>query len=299
MADVTDPAFRRLIAKYGALDVLWTEFVSADGLFRGGYDALSKDLQYSEDERPIVAQFFTAHPEYMEKAGALAREMGFDGVDINMGCPDRSVMKQGAGASLIGNGSLVQELLAATQQGAGDVPVSVKTRIGNTKNELDTWLPMLLEARVSAITVHARTRKEMSKVPAQWETVAQAVAIRDAFEKNSDHHTLIIGNGDVVDFADARAKAEASGADGVMLGRAVFGNPWLGNARPEVLSERLAVLAEHIRLFDELLPHKSFALMKKHFKSYFHGEGNDKQLLAALMETRNAGDALAVLQSHV
>lgn len=299
MADVTDPAFRKLIAKYGNLDVLWTEFVSADGLFRGGFDALSQDLQYGEDERPIVAQFFTAHPEYMEKAAAFARDMKFDGVDINMGCPDRAVVKQGAGAALIGNAALAKELIEAAKRGAGDVPVSVKTRIGDTKNELETWLPALLETNIDAITVHARTRKEMSKVPAQWETIARAVEIRDEYEKKSGHRTLIVGNGDVQDFDDARAKAQKTGCDGVMLGRAVFGNPWLGNRRPESLTERLIVLAEHVQLFNELLPHKSFATMKKHFKSYLSGAGYDKKLLIQLMETTTADDALSVLQSHI
>lgn len=299
MADVTDPAFRKLIANYGALDVMWTEFVSADGLFRGGFEALSKDLHYTEDERPIVAQFFTAHPEYMEKAAALARDMKFDGVDINMGCPDRAVIKQGAGAALIGNATLAKELIDAAKRGAGNLPISVKTRIGDTKNELETWLPALLETHIAAVTVHARTRKEMSKVPARWEAVARAVVLRDKYEERSGHRTLIIGNGDVQDLDDARVKAQETGCDGVMLGRAVFGNPWLGNPRPDTLPERLAVLAEHIRLFDELLPHKSFAVMKKHFKSYMQGAGYDKKLLAQLMETATAGEALSVIQSHL
>lgn len=299
MADVTDPAYRRVIAKYGALDVVWTEFVSADGLFRGGFDALSKDLQYGEDERPIVAQFFTAHPEYMEKAAALARDMKFDGIDINMGCPDRAVVKQGAGAALIGDAVLAKELIEAAKRGAGDVPLSVKTRIGDTKNELETWLPALLETNVAAITIHARTRKEMSKVPAQWETIARAVEIRDEYEKRSGQHTLIIGNGDVQDFDDARAKVKETGCDGVMLGRAVFGNPWLGNPRPESLTERLSVLVEHIQLFDELLPHKSFAIMKKHFKSYLQGEGYSKPLLLKLMDAKTAEEALAILNLNI
>jgi nifR3 family TIM-barrel protein len=298
MADVTDPVYRRVIAQYGNVDAMWTEFVSADGLFRGGFDALSKDLQYSEQERPIVAQFFTPHPEFMEKAAALARDMRFDGVDINMGCPDRAVVKQGAGAALINNIPLAQELIAAAKRGAGDLPVSVKTRIGDSKNDLETWLPALLATNISAIAIHARTRKEMSKVPAQWDTIAEAVRIRDEFEKESDHHTLIIGNGDVADMNDAREKIKMYGCDGVMLGRAVFGNPWLGNTRPENLSERLSVLAEHVRLFDELLPHKSFAIMRKHFKSYLQGEGYDKKLLLQLMETKTAEDALAVLQNY-
>jgi len=298
MADVTDPAFRRVIAQYGALDVLWTEFVSADGLFRGGYDALSKDLQYDENERPIVAQFFTANPEYMEKAANLASEMGFDGVDINMGCPDRAVVKQGAGAALIGNVHLAQELILAAKRGAKDLPVSVKTRIGDTRNVLETWLLALLEARPSAITIHARTRKEMSKVPARWDTIAQAVAIRDEFERNSDHRTLIIGNGDVKDFDDARLKSQETGCDGVMFGRAVFGNPWIGNPPPKKLSERLSVLGEHIQYFSELSHHKSFSVMKKHFKSYLQGEGYSKKLFVELMSSKNAKEALEYIKKE-
>ncbi|MCR4274863.1 MAG: tRNA-dihydrouridine synthase [Candidatus Campbellbacteria bacterium] len=301
MADVTDPAFRRIIGKYGKLDVLWTEFVSADGLFRGGYDALVHDLEYSEGERPIVAQFFTSTPEYMEKAGALARELGFDGVDINMGCPDDGVCKQGAGAALMKESQLAQELILALKQGAKDIPVSVKTRIGYTTNELETWLPTLLETHIDAITIHARTKKEMSKVPARWDTIAQAVAIRDEFEKESKHETLIIGNGDVVDMNDAREKVITYGPDGVMFGRAIFGNPWLGSDSPRPgLSERLTVLAEHTKLFDELCgKRKSFALMKKHFKSYLQGDGYDKKILLKLMDARTAGEALDVIQKFL
>src|SRR3989339_2050226 len=130
MADVTDPAFRRVIAKYGKPDVLWTEFVSADGLFLGGYDALIKDLSFSPEERPIIAQFFTSKPEIMEKASRLAVEFGFDGIDINMGCPDKSVEKQNAGAKLITNPKLAQEIIYSAKRGAGKIPISIKTRIG-------------------------------------------------------------------------------------------------------------------------------------------------------------------------
>ena len=143
MADVTDPAFRRIIAKYGKPDVFWTEFVSSDGLFLGGYDALIKDLAFTDSERPIVAQFFTASPEMMRRAASLASDLGFDGVDINMGCPDKTVQKHGAGAALIKTPQLAQELIRAAKQGAGSLPVSVKTRIGWNENELETLLPAL------------------------------------------------------------------------------------------------------------------------------------------------------------
>ena len=301
MADVTDPAFRRIIAKYGKPDVTWTEFVSADGLFLGGYDALVKDLFFSEEERPIVAQFFTSKPEMIEKAAELAVKLGFDGVDINMGCPDKSVEKQGARAALIKNPELAKEIILAAKKGAGTLPVSVKTRIGYNKNELETWIPKLLEAEPAVITLHARTRKEMSLVPARWDHVKRAVEIRDAFvnEDGSKSRTLIFGNGDVLDLEDAEKKVAETGCNGVMLGRAIFGNPWRFNREVKKedlpLENVLNVLVEHSKLFEELLPHKSFAIMKKHFKSYVSGFDNSKELRLKLMEAKNAEDVEKVV----
>ncbi len=308
MADVTDVAFRRIIAKYSMLDVrhqasadvrrsqrgpfvMWTEFVSADGLALApdeGKKILQKDLEYSEEERPIVAQFFGSNPKTMEQAAALARELGFDGVDINMGCPDRSIEKQGAGAAHIKDPARAQEVIYAIQQGGGGLPVSVKTRLGYNKDELDTWLPTLLETNLAAVTIHARTRKEMSKVSAHWERIRRAVAIRN--DIGSD--TLILGNGDIKDMADARKKVQESGADGAMLGRAIFGNPWLFSEQVPTLKKKLNVLVEHTKLFEELLPHKNFAVMKKHYKAYVKGFDGASELRAKLMETKSAEEVM-------
>ncbi len=318
MADVTDAAFRAVIAARGKPDVMFTEFTSADGLFLGGREKLIKDLQFSPPERPIVAQFFTARPEMMERASALARELGFDGVDVNMGCPDRSVEKQGAGAALIKNPSLAREIIRAAHRGALDLPVSVKTRIGYAKDELERWLPELLGEELSAVTIHARTRSEMSKVPAHWEAVARAVRIRDEIGVE----TLIIGNGDLGDLSDARRRAEETGADGIMLGRAIFGNPWLfanlasagrnrqiehpdrsvGIASRDSLSPHiiLETLIEHIELFDRYLGGvKSFAVMKKHFKAYLSSIEGTKELRMRLMETESAQDAISVCKEYL
>ena len=163
----------------------------------------------------------------MEKAARLAVELGFDGVDVNMGCPDRGVEKQVAGAALIKNPALARELIRAAKKGiksaGGNLPVSVKTRIGYNRNEIETWLPELLHEKLAAIILHARTRKEMSSVPADWDVIKRAVQIRDGMKSK----TLIVGNGDVLGLNDAREKAQETGADGIMLGRAVFGTPWL------------------------------------------------------------------------
>jgi len=296
MAGVTDPAFRRIIAKYGKPDVVWTEFVSADGLFLGGYDALINDLEFSQLERPIVAQFFTSNPDMMRKAASLARKLGFDGVDINMGCPDKSIEKRGAGADLIKHPKIAQEIIRAAKEGAGSLPVSVKTRIGWMNNELETLLPALLEVEPAVITIHARTRKELSRVPARWEHIKRAVEIRN--EKGSG--TFIFGNGDVASVDEALQKVKETGCDGVMIGRAICGNPWLfAKDSPKVLpKEKLEVLVEHTKLFQELLPHKHFDLMKKHYKAYVKGWDGAMELRMKLMDARNATEVACILRSQ-
>lgn len=323
LADVTDAAFRRLIAKYSDWPaqenvVMWTEFVAADGLIRAtpeGKEKLMADLKYSEAERPIVAQLFSSTEEHMEQAAKLCAELGFDGIDINMGCPDRSIEKQGCGSAMIKTPVVAQAIIRAAKRGAAkgksSVPVSVKTRLGYNDDVLEEWLPALLKEAPAAVTIHARTRKEMSKVPARWERIAQAVEIRDRLAPE----TLILGNGDALSLSDAYEKVARSGADGVMVGRALFGNPWFFNqsvqspltltalpthgvnrdtilsedtsnqaVRYVSLSERLQVLVEHTKLFDELLPHKNFAVMKKHFKAYVNGFPGAAELRNQLMD---------------
>jgi len=298
--DVTDAPFRAIIAKYSkpaGPDVFWTEFVSADGLMSKGRDHLLHMLKFGENERPIVAQLFSGNPEKMRGATALARELGFDGIDINMGCPDRSVEKGGSGAVLIKDISRAKELIRAVKEGAGGLPVSVKTRVGYNKVEIETWIPALLEEGIAALTIHARTRKEMSLVPARWEHVARTVEIRDEMKAP----TLIIGNGDATDIADARAKAKESSADGVMLGRAIFGNPWLfREGYVPTTEEKLRVMAEHAKLFEKMLGgKKNFAVMKKHFKAYVNGFDGAKELRVKLMETKNAGGVEAIVNTFL
>jgi tRNA-dihydrouridine synthase len=190
MADVTDCAFREIIEKYsrhgevgGGPDVFWTEFVSTDGLCSPGREVLLRDLEFSKKQHPIVAQLFGSNKETMFKASRLCAEKGFDGIDINMGCPDRSIEKQGAGASMIKTPELAKEIIQAAKEGS-NLPVSVKTRIGYNKIEWKEWLTHILEARPDALTIHLRTRKEMSLVPAHWELMPEIVTfIR---EKNKE-----------------------------------------------------------------------------------------------------------------
>lgn len=305
MADVTDAAFRRIITKYsrhgevnGGPDIFWTEFVSGDGLMSPGREVLRHDLAYTKEEKPIVAQLFSARAEKMEGAARLCAELGFDGIDINMGCPDRSIEKQQCGAAMIKNPKLAREMIQAAKRGAPNLPISVKTRIGYNQNQIDEWIPELLAEDIAALTVHARTRKEMSKVPARWEHIKEIVQIRNALGSK----TLIIGNGDVVDIADAKRKVAETGCDGVMLGRAIFGNPWLfDQSRTEIpLKEKLEVMVEHTKLYEELLGKiKNFAVMKKHYKAYVEGFDGAKELRERLMETSSAAQVEAIVKEFL
>lgn len=314
MEDVTDVAFRTLIARHASPHiprVFYTEFTSADGLVRApaeGKRKLLKKLEFGEPERPIVAQLFTAVPAHMEEAARLCAQLGFDGIDINMGCPVDEVVRQDCGAALIKKPALARELIRAAKRGvcscAGQtctskkcIPVSVKTRIGYTTNELAAWLPELLAEEPAVVAIHARTRKEMSSVPARWEHIAEAVSIRNACQ--DDILTCIVGNGDVKDLDDAREKAEATKCDGVMLGRAVFGNPWLFAERdaPPTPEERKRELIEHISLFQtHMTGYVNDALMKKHFKAYISGWDGAAQLRARLMEAPTLSEAARLLR---
>lgn len=289
MADVTDPAYRVVIAKYGKPDVTWTEFVSADGLYhtrekKGMKDEenpLMRDLLYTQAERPIVAQLFSSNPENMAYAAKLCASLGFDGVDINMGCPDKSIEKQGCGAAMIKNPEKAKAIIRAARESG--LPVSVKTRIGYNSENMNEWLTAVLEEMPAALTVHLRTRKEMSKVPAHWELMSRAVELRNAVSPE----TRILGNGDVKDIADAHEKIDSTGADGVMLGRAIFGNPWLFTGRvSEEISEqeKLTALLELARNYEALRPQKSFHLLKKHVKAFVVGFDGSAHLRGQLME---------------
>jgi nifR3 family TIM-barrel protein len=302
MADVTDAAFRRIIAKYSKPDVFWTEFVSADGLASVGRKDLKKNLIFTKKEKPIVAQLFSSNPVKMREAAKYVASLGFDGIDINMGCPDKSVEKQGCGSAMIKTPEKAREIIEAVKDGIKDakknIPVSVKTRVGYSKNQIEEWIPFLLSQDIAVLTIHARTRKDLSLVPANWDYVKRVVEIRDKMKVK----TLIIGNGDVLDLEDGRKKARETGCDGIMVGRAIFGNPWLFSLREKspTTKEKLKVLVEHTKLFERVLTgHKSFAVMKKHFKAYVNGFDGAKELRVKLMETKSSKEVEAIINKFL
>ena len=302
MADVTDPAFRRIVAKYDKPDIMWTEFISADGLMSDGRKHLNRSLQFSEKERPIVAQLFSANPEKMRGAVKYCVKLGFDGIDINMGCPDSSVEKQGAGAALMKNPKLAGKIIQAVKDGIKDakkeyhinrpISISVKTRAGYNKENIDEWIPFLLSQNIDVLTIHARTRRDMSKVPANWDYVKRVVEIRNKMKIK----TKIIGNGDVLNLEQGRKLAKETGCDGIMIGRVVLGNPFLFSEKIPTIQQKLKVLVEHAKLFPK---YKSFNLMKKHFKAYVSGFIGAKELRLKLMQTNSAKEVETIISEYI
>jgi len=297
MADVTDSAFRQIVLNCGKPDVFYTEFVSADGLCsKKGKPKLMPHLKFKKNEKPIVAQFFGANPENFYKCAQLAKKLGFDGIDINMGCPAGKIVKHDSGAGLIKNPELAKEIIHETQRGAGGLPVSVKTRIGYNKIITEEWISHLIEAGPDAIILHGRTMKEMSKVPAHWDEIAKAAVLcRKA-------GIPIIGNGDIASYAEGLEKAEQYGLDGIMVGRGVFSNPWFFNPSidPETKTpaERIELLKKHLKLFTELWGNnKNFDSIKKFFKIYISGWEGAKELRVKLMTAKNAKQVSDIL-SH-
>lgn len=300
MAEVTDVAFRRIVAECGRPDVFYTEFISADGLASAkGRPRLMQDLRFDERERPIVAQFFGARPEHIREAARTARELGFDGVDINMGCPDRKVMKQGGGAALCGDPSLANAIIAAAKEGAGTLPVSVKSRLGIARpEEFREWLGAILEVGIAALAVHLRTAKEMSKVPAHWEVMPEIVEMAHAAG------ALAIGNGDVMSVEEGEAFARNTGADGIMVGRGVFHNPWFWNRgkNPREASprERIELLLRHTRYFlDAWGASRNFNILKRFYKIYISGFDGAHELRDVLMKARDEAEVRVACYNYL
>lgn len=298
MDDVTNLVFRKIVARCGKPDVFFTEFVSADGLAsEEGRNNLLEKMKFSEKERPIVVQFFGANPEHFFEAAKLAHELGFDGIDINMGCPDRSVTSQGAGSALIKNPKLARKIIQATKKGAQDIPVSVKTRIGWLKNEVDQWIPEILAEKPSALIIHGRTANRGYATPADW------VAIKQTVELAKGSGTIIVGNGDIWSYQNGLERAKESGADGVMIGRAVLKNPWMfdKDAKMEEISipDRLNLLLYHVKLFKEKYPKRNFSELKKYFAGYVSDFPGAKELRVKLMDVKNATDVKKIVDKYL
>lgn len=299
MDDVTDTVFRQVISECAAPDLYFTEFVNVDGLQSPGKPKLMKKLLFSAKEKPIIAQIWGLEPENFRKTATELVEMGFDGIDINMGCPEKTVVKNGACAGLMHNRELAVEIIKAVQEGAaGSVPVSVKTRLGF--NEIDyTWPTLLLEQKLSTLTIHGRTRKEMSKVPAHWDEIGQIRELRDKLAPD----TLIIGNGDVESREQGLQLAKQYKLDGIMIGRGVFHDPFAfstaGQWEDYSKKERIELYTKHVKLFANTWKkgERPIHTLNKFCKIYINGFDGAKELREQLMAARSAGELLEMLQS--
>lgn len=301
MEDVTDSVFRRVIIEIGQTclpagrpDVSFTEFTNVDAIISGS-DAPLQRLFYTGSERPIVAQIWGVEPEKFYRAAKIIAGLGFDGVDINFGCPVKEVIKIGACSAMIGKSAQVAEIIAATKEGVGKLPVSVKTRIGFKGIVTEEWIGFLLEQNlVAAIIIHGRTAAEMSNVPAHWGEIRKAVCLRN----QSKSKTLIVGNGDIKSLDQAREMVGKYGVDGVMIGRGVLENINVFSTRDEVLSakERLNLLRMHLELWEETWgEQKNFASFKKYIKVYvrdFEGAGETR---ARLMQAGGPKEMLKLI----
>ncbi len=288
MDGVTDAPMRFITAKYGKPDVTFTEFVSAEGI-KHGAKRLLRDFRYDESERPVMAQLFGGEPEAFFEAAKLVVKMGFDGVDINMGCPARKVTGRGEGAGLIKNPELAGGIIEAVKKGVdGKIPVSVKTRIGFDKAEPEWWR-FLATQDLAAVTIHGRTFKQLYEGRADWE------AIREAAKIIRSEKTLFLGNGDVESRADALAKCKKYGVDGVLIGRGAWGNPWVFTGEEIGMKEKLNVAVEHARKFEEIFPEDRFFIMRKHLSWYAKGFENASELRNKLVMTNGADEVEKVI----
>jgi len=309
MEDVTDTVFRRIVRDVGGPDLLMTEFTSTDGLCSGGRSRVIGRLRFTPEERPLIAQIWGTRPENFLRVAAEVRQMGFDGVDINMGCPVRKIIKRGACGALIENPALAAELIAAAREGAGELPVSVKTRIGVTEPRAEQWIGHLLGQGLDALTVHGRTVDQQSDGEADWTAVAMAVRMRN----EAGLSTRIVGNGDVRTPEAYHRRARETGADGIMIGRGVFENLFVfravrepdggpGREPPEYArlppGEKVGFFRRHLLLHRETWgPGGNFNPLKKFAKTYMRAFDGARELVDAVMHSRGYEEALAVLDA--
>jgi tRNA-dihydrouridine synthase len=306
MDDVTDTVFRRVVAECAPPDVFFTEFVNVDALQSQGREATLKRLRFTDKERPIIAQLWGLKPENFRKSAAEIADMGYDGIDLNFGCPDKNVVRNGACSALIlpENRELALEIIQACREGAPALPLSVKTRLGF--NEIDhSWHELLFKQTLNALTIHGRTKKQMSKVPADWDEIGLVARLRDSLSPS----TKVIGNGDVLTRAQGVELAEKHGLDGVMIGRGVFqdpfvfadplasGSPWTDYTK----EQKIALYRKHVELFAKTWKsplasgERKVHTLNKFCKIYINGFDGAKELRDKLMNAKSTDELLELL----
>ena len=299
MDDVTDTVFRQVVAGTAPPDLFFTEFVNVDGLQSPGRPHLLKKLQFTGEEQPLIAQVWGKDPEKYRKTAAELVEMGFAGIDINMGCPVKTVINNGCCSALINNRELAGEIIKATQEGAGGkIPVSVKTRLGFNQIDL-SWHEYLLGHNLDMLTVHGRTTKQMSDAPANWDKIGEVRALRDKLAPD----TLIVGNGDVQSHEQGLELARRYKLDGIMVGRGIFHDPFVFAPQspwPQYTkAQRIDLYRKHVELFARTWPNgeRRIVTLNKFCKIYIAGFDGAKELREQLMNAESADELFGLLQA--
>lgn len=319
MDGVTDAPFRYITAKYSQPSVVMTEFTNVEGLARGAVGML-KAFRYSEIERPVVAQIYGVEEESYYKVALMVCYLGFDGIDINMGCPANKVARRNSGAGLIRIPEHAQKLVRITKQAVKDwsegitlekaeirpkiinhlkqikpkegprkqIAVSVKTRTGVDKIVAEEWIQTLLEEKPANISLHGRTLKQMYTGKADWDVIGKAAALC------KDTETSFLGNGDVLSLEDAKKKTKDYGLDGVLVGRGALGNPWFFNGHVPTPKERMEAAIEHCKAFEKLMPDLAFFNMRKHLGWYCKGFDGAREMRSRLMQTNSSEEVEAI-----
>jgi tRNA-dihydrouridine synthase len=308
MDDVTDTVFRRIVGDCAPPDLYFTEVVNVDGLQSPGRPRLFKKVRFTASEQPLILQIWGKDPDNFLKTarqaadGTLAREAGlpeginFAGIDLNMGCPAKAVVKDGLCSALMNDRPLAQKIITATRKGAGDLPVSVKTRLGFSTVDM-SWIEFLLQQKLNMLTIHGRTKKQMSDVPADWELIGQARELRDRLAPE----TLIVGNGDVMSRHQGEALAKKYGLDGIMIGRGVFHDPFVfaqDSPWPNYTSEqKIALYKRHVELFAATWQgrERHIRVLNKYCKIYVSGFDGAKELRERLMAADSPEELLQIM----
>ena len=311
MADVTDNPFRKLIEKIAKPDLFYTEFVAVNGLtHKDARERLeSQILSFERKQKPIIAQIFGGSSENFYEASKICFEKDFDGIDINMGCPQKNIITQGSGAALIKkeNREKVKNIFSEVKKGFQGGPVSIKTRIGFDKIDFE-WIKFILELKPDAFIIHLRTQKEMSKAEAHRDLMEEIKSFRDDISPE----TILIGNGDIKSLEEAEEKVAKYKIDGVMIGRGIFENPWLFSGKDFnefSVEEKLKLVLKHTDFFEEEFGFtkenekykfkrgKNFNILKKFFKIYVRGFSGAKELRVELMDAKNKKEIFEIINN--
>ncbi|MDR0397924.1 MAG: tRNA-dihydrouridine synthase [Candidatus Nomurabacteria bacterium] len=296
MEDVTDVVFRAVVARAAKPNIFFTEFMNVNGFcHEQGRAQVARRLETSPTDTPIIAQIWGNEPEKFALTAVEIAKMGkFAGLDINMGCPDKAVVRSGGGSALILQPALAKEVISAAKQGG--LPVSVKTRLGYSQTgEWRDWLNFLLQQNLTCLTVHLRTKKEMSKVAAHTELIPEIVKLRGEIAPQ----TKLMINGDIADARQgARLAEKYPGVDGVMIGRGVFLNPFCFEQKPQPHSrdELIGLLQFHLSEFDKH-ESKKFDPLKRFFKIYVNGFPGASSLRSELMQTKNTAEVRDIIDA--